>query len=672
MPANNPRRREGEDRLTPDRHEMRRQLAALQERVSRNGAAASHAELEALAGLVQDALARIDSDEKRWTRRHAELERRLLAIEHSRMFRGLRFTGNVWREWKGRLGQALLASPWHAWYVKLARPRRAADAYRQWLENEQPPAERALARQPLLSILLPLHNARREWLEAAVESVRRQSYPCWQLCVCDDASDSGWAAAYFAALSAAEPRIRFVRAAAHAGISGASNLAAELADGEYTAFLDQDDLLAPFALYAIAEAVQDGEPVLLYSDHDYLNSAGERVQPIFKPAYSPDLLRCSMYFGHLLVVRTKELREAGGLRPEYDGSQDYDLALRLTEKPALVRHIPRMLYHWRQHAGSTALDAGAKPFTQAAGQRALTEVVRRRDPNAQVEAGALANTYRVRWPVPPDLKASLIITSRNAGLLGRCLRAIEEHTAHANRELVIVQHRTGDTRALDRLLERQLCVRVPYTGPFNFAVMNNLAARQASGDVLVFLNDDVEPLHAAWLEEMLAHARRWEAGVVGARLVYPSGAIQHAGIAVGIMDGAGHLHRHTFAADDWKWLPFTRNVSAVTGTCLAIRKSVFEELGGFDEAFPVNYNDVDLCLRAREAGYEVIVEPAALLRHYECQSRAPGVRLEERDLFEQRWAEWLERGDPFYSPHLTRSREDAGLETGVPADLTAR
>jgi GT2 family glycosyltransferase len=651
---------------------MRRQLAELQERASRNSAAVSHADLEALAALVQEALARIDHDEKRWAHRHAELERRLLAIEHSRMFRGLRFAGTALREWKGRLGQVLLDSPLHPLYLKLARPHRAAAQYREWLENEQPPLEEALGRQPLISVVLPIYNARPEWLEEAVESVRQQSYPCWQLCVCDDASDSILVGEYFAALTAAEPRIRFTRSPQHLGISGASNLAAELADGEYVAFLDQDDVLAPFALYALAVAVQDGEPAILYSDHDYLDSAGRRVQPIFKPAFSPDLLRGSMYFGHLLVVRTRELRELGGLRPEYDGSQDYDLALRVTEKPALVRHIPRMLYHWRQHAESTALDAAAKPFTQAAGLRALAEIVQRREPHAAVTAGPLANTYRVRWPVPADLKASLIITSRNARLLGGCLRAIEERTAHLNRELIVVEHRTQDTRAMDDLLERRACLRVPYRGAFNFAIMNNQAARQAGGDVLVFLNDDVEPLDAAWLEHMLGHARRWEVGVVGARLLYPSGAIQHAGIAVGIMDGAGHLHRHSFAADFWSWLPFTRNVSAVTGTCLAIRKSVFEELGGFEEAFPVNYNDVDLCLRAREAGYEVIIEPAAVLRHYECQSRAPGVRLEERERFEQRWAEWLERGDPFYSPHLTTSREDAGLEACSGADLTAR
>jgi GT2 family glycosyltransferase len=215
---------------------------------------------------------------------------------------------------------------------------------------------------------------------------------------------------------------------------------------------------------------------------------------------------------------------------------------------------------------------------------------------------------------------------------------------------------------MDRLLEGSTCLRVPYTGPFNFAAMNNLGAGKATGTVLVFLNDDVEPLDSDWLGAMLAHACRREVGAVGAKLVYPSGAIQHAGIVIGIMEGAGHLHRNTFGSANWNWLPFTRNVCAVTGACLAMRKSVFEELGGFDESFPENYNDVDLCLRARQAGYEVIVEPAAVLRHSECQSRQAGVRLEERYTFERRWAAWLERGDPFYSPHLSRRLEDAGLE----------
>jgi hypothetical protein len=379
----------------------------------------------------------------------------------------------------------------------------------------------------------------------------------------------------------------------------------ELASGEYIGFVDQDDLLAPHALTCVAEAIDGSQPEMLYSDEDYLNSQGDRVHPIFKPAFSPDLLRCGMYLGHLLVVRTVRLRELGGFRPEFDGSQDYDLALRLagdrTLAPGVIRHIPRVLYHWRRHPDSTAQYAAAKPYTQTAGLRAVSEVVARRDSRALVTPGAFPNTYRVRWPVPPNLKASLIICSRNAKWLSRCLESIARHTSHDNREVVIVQHRTSYVPAMDRLLQNCDCVLVPYTGPFHFAAMNNLGARHATGDVLIFMNDDVQPLDVGWLSAMLAHANRREVGAVGAKLLYPSGAVQHAGIVIGIMEGAGHLHRHTFGSPYWNWLPFTRNVCAVTGACLAIRREVFAELGGFDESFPVNYNDVDLCLRARPA-----------------------------------------------------------------------
>jgi GT2 family glycosyltransferase len=634
----------------------------LQELLCRTDSPPSRRELLALVDFLEETLSHIEAGEKQAVRHYAELERRLIDIENSRFLRTLQWPGRFLGDWKGRLGQLLLHSALHPIYLKLVHPHLTADRYRVWVESEPAPGERIGSRKPLISLILPVHNPRREWLDAAVASVLDQTYGCWQLCVCDDASEQDWVAGYFRARMSAEPRIRFVRSSERLGIAGALNRAGEHATGEYAGFLDQDDVLAPHALDCVAQAVQDSQPDLVYSDEDYLDNQGRRVQPIFKPAFSPDLLRCGMYLGHLLVVRNRTLREVGGFRAGYDGSQDYDLALRLAALPATIRHIPRVLYHWRQHPDSTALDTAAKPYTQAAGHKALSEAVARRDPQAVVTLGAFPNTYRVRWSIPANLRASLIVCSRNAKLLKRCLDAVEKHTAYAHREIVIVQHRTGDIAAMDRLLDACACVRVPYTGPFNFAAMNNLGARKATGDVLVFINDDVEPLESEWLTAMLAHANRREVGAVGAKLIYPSGAIQHAGIVIGVMEGAGHLHRNTFGSAYWNWLPFTRNVSAVTGACLAMRKKVFEELDGFDESFPVNYNDVDLCLRARQAGYEVIVEPAALLRHYECQSRQAGVRLEERYLFEQRWAAWLERGDPFYSPHLRRTLEDAGLE----------
>jgi GT2 family glycosyltransferase len=660
-----------EARLAENSKPLFRAIPELEELLSRTNPPPSREEMLASAALLENILARVEANEKRALRHYTEIEERLLAIENSRFIRLLQLPGRIFGDWKGRLGHLLLHSPLHPLYLKLLKPHAAMKRYRLWVESEGAPVERKLGRQPLISIILPVRNPHRGWLEAAVESVLRQSYGCWQLCVCDDGSDQDWVAEYFNAQSAAEPRIQFVRCREAMGISGASNRAGELARGEYTGFLDQDDVLAPHALYSVAEAVQDEQPTLIYSDEDYLDVQGSRAQPIFKPAFSPDLLFCGMYLGHFLIVRTERLRQLGWLRPEFDGSQDYDLALRLSAQSAVVRHIPRVLYHWRQHPNSTALDAGAKPFTHAAGLKALSEAVARRDAGAVVTSGTFPNTYRVRWPCAAGIKASLVICSRNAVLLKRCLEAVMRRTSYANREVVIVHHRVGDIAAMERLIGSSGCVRADFQGPFDFAAMNNLGARHATGEVLVFINDDVQPLAPEWLEALLAHACRREVGVVGAKLLYRSGAIQHAGITIGILEAAGHLHRNTFGAEFWNWLPFTRNVSAVTGACLAIRKSVFEQLAGFDELFPVNYNDVDLCLRAREAGYEVIIEPAAVLRHYECQSRLAGVRLKERYLFEKRWAAQLERGDPFYSPHLNRTREDAGLELHAVAEPVA-
>ena len=423
--------------------QLRLAIAELQELLRRQGEACPTArqaeacptwqELAALTGFLEEALSHIEAGEKQAVRHYAELERRLLDIENSRFLRTLQWPGRFLGDWKGRLGQLLLHSPLHPLYLKLVHPHLTADRYRLWVESEPAPGQRRLPRQPLLSLILPVHNPRRDWLEAAVASVLGQTYGCWQLCVCDDASAQDWVATYFNALSATEPRIRFARSSEHLGIAGALSRAGELASGEYAAFLDQDDVLAPHAFDCVAEAVQDAQPDLLYSDEDYLDGQDRRVQPIFKPAFSPDLLRCGMYLGHLLVVRTAMLRELGWFRAGYDGSQDYDLALRLAKRSAAIRHIPRVLYHWRQHPDSTALHAAAKPYTQAAGLRALAETVALRDPQAVVTVGAFPNTYRVRWSVPANLRASLIVCSRNAKLLQRCLEEVEKHTSHPHR-----------------------------------------------------------------------------------------------------------------------------------------------------------------------------------------------------------------------------------------------
>lgn len=594
----------------------------------------------------------------------------LLEVDGNYLVRALRAPGRLLRDWRGRLGQTLLHSRFHPLYLKLVRPRTAEDAYRRWTEREEaamPPPQwftaraRQFACHPTISVVMPVHNPQREWLVEAVESLRNQTWPDWQLCVCDDASEDSWVAEYFIAQCSADPRVRFVRSETGLGIAGATNRAGELARGDYVGFLDQDDVLAATALHGVAEAVESAPADLVYSDEDRLDDTGRRVEPIFKPGWSPDLLLSCMYLGHFLVARRTALERVGWLRSAFDGSQDYDLALRITEGGGEVRHIPRVLYHWRQHPGSTASRTGAKPYSHAAGFRALTDAVKRCGSASEVENGPFPNTYRLRQPLSGTPLASIVICSRNARLLERCLKSLEASTAYQKRQVVVVHHLTGDDAGIARLALCHDCTRICYSGPFDFSTMCNLGARTSTGEVLVFVNDDVAPLTPDWLSTLVAHAQRPDVGVVGARLLYPNGAIQHAGMAIGIMNGVGHPQRQTFGSGYWNWWPVARDVSAVTGACLAIRKDVFEEMGGFDPAFPVNYNDTDLCLRVREAGYRVIYEAAAVLTHAECRTRRPGVRYAERNLWVRRWGPWLERGDPFYNPNLSTQSEDAAL-----------
>lgn len=598
-----------------------------------------------------------------------DLESRILAIENSLVFRSLRRIGRIGSNWKGRLGQLLLHSPLHPLYLRLRPPHSQIDAYRIWLEEEARSTpgrdwfdSRALQfkRRPSISVVMPVCNPDKQWLEAAIDSVRNQSWPCWQLCLCDDFSSEPWVAEQLTREAVQDNRFAFVRAGQRLGISGALNRAALLAKGDYLAFLDQDDLLAPHALHYVAQALQNTDADLLYSDEDKLDEAGRRIEPIFKPAWSPDLLLSCMYLGHLLVVRRDLFNAISGFRSEADGSQDHDLALRMADRDIVVRHIPRVLYHWRKHADSTAASPGAKPYTQDAGRRAVAEAMARRGIAATVEDGPQPHTYHVHRAIHTPRLASLIICSRKPRLAGKVLRSIARNTDYANRETVLVEH------GVDLRVSNLHGTKIRYDGDFNFSRMNNIAVQAAKGEWLVFLNDDVEPLDPKWLTELLAHIQRPEAGIAGARLLYPSGSCQHAGIVTGIMGDTGHPLRNTFASPWWHWGRVTRNVSAVTGACMAIRKSVFEELGGFDETFPVNFNDVDLCLRARQKEYQVIYEPAAVLRHRECQTRAPVVRWRERAAWRRKWPQYYGATDPYYSPHLVLSREDASIRTDEP------
>jgi hypothetical protein len=432
------------------------------------------------------------------------------------------------------------------------------------------------------------------------------------------------------------------------GSAASLNQAALDAASDYLVLLSPGSRLASNALFDLAAELQQERFEVLYGDEDHLSPSGARQDPIFKPGWSSELIFSPLYMGRFLAVSTVVFQAVGGFREGAQGAYLFDLALRLSEQPVRFHHVARVLM--------SAEKDGSNP---AATKSALEHFIAGRSLAANVEPSG--NGFAIRRKVEGTPLVSIVICSRRATLLNKCLKALERGTAYQCRETIVVEHITEEKNQLDSVLSRSSCIRVPYSGSFNFAAMNNLGAKAAKGDVIVFLNDDVRPLHNLWLDAMVAQVQRPEVGVVGALLTYPSGAIQHAGIALGLMGTAGHPGRGTFDGGFWTWATVTRNVSAVTGACVAMRREVFEELNGFDPLFPVNYNDVDLCLRARQAGYEVILEALARLWHFESGTRSLGVAWEEHELFWEKWGAQIARSDPYYTPHLTVRSEDCSL-----------
>jgi GT2 family glycosyltransferase len=492
-----------------------------------------------------------------------------------------------------------------------------------------------------------------------VASVRAQSYEKWQLCLAADGPQQGSVLGLVEESVNQEPRIKFTCLPKRAGFSAASNAASEMAEGEYLGFLDPGDVLSPFALHYLVESIQDADRDLIYSDEDRLGPANTRVQPIFKPDWSPGLLLSSMYVGRFLVVRREAFQRVGGFRSQFDGAHDHDLALRVTAQYTKVGHIPRVLYHRRSHESSTT--GFAKPDAAEAGRRAVQEAARIGRARAEITASTSAGSYQVRWQAAEGSAVSIIICSKTARLVERCVKSLRNSIGGLPCEVLVVHHEDGEADPEMRRALAQLGVKiVPYRGAFHFSKMNNMAAAEARAPYLLFLNDDVHAIGGGWCERLVGQLQQPGVGIVGAVLRYPGGAIQHAGIVLGVGDGAGHVGRFQFVSELWPWLTLTREVSAVTGACMAIRAETFQHLGGFDPGFPNNYNDVDLCLRAASAGYRVVLVAADELIHDECGTRAGLTHLAEREAFYERWMEVLRRPDPYYSPALCAA-EKIGL-----------
>ena len=529
---------------------------------------------------------------------------------------------------------------------------------------------------PLISLLLPVYETPEVWLRRCLDSVLAQVYRNWELCIADDASPTPRVREVLEEYARRDARIKLVFRTVNGHIAEASNSALALAQGASVGLLDHDDELRPHALLEMAEAIRaHPEAALLYSDEDKIDAEGRRFDPYFKPDWNPDLLLSQNYVCHFTVINTALVRAVGGFRKGFEGSQDHDLILRCAESlaPAQIRHVQKVLYHWRAIEGSTALVREAKDYASAAGVRAVGEHLQRTGRDAVVEELPHGH-YRVRWGIPRNApKVSIIIPTRDrVDLLRSCVDSLRAHTDYPNYEIVIVDNQSVEPRTLAYLgeLRAQHGIRVlEYDAPFNYSSINNYAVSQCDGSLLCLLNNDIEVLEPGWLTEMTGHGLRPEVGAVGAMLYYPDRTIQHAGVILGIGGVANHAYLYQPAGYPGHGARalVAQDLSAVTGACLLTRREVYRQVGGLDERLQVAFNDIDFCLRVGQAGYRIVWTPFAELCHHESVSRGSDDTEEKRMRFitevqamQNRWQEQL-LSDPAYNPNLTLIDTEFGL-----------
>ncbi|MEG4200416.1 glycosyltransferase, partial [Microcoleus sp. Pol12A5] len=532
--------------------------------------------------------------------------------------------------------------------------------------------------KPLISIVMPAYNTPENYLQEAIESVLNQIYPYWELCIADDASTAPHVKQILQEYAAKDSRIKVAYRTKNGHISHCSNSALELARGEFVSLLDHDDTLTPEALYEVVLLLnRHPEADMIYSDEDKIYQDQELINPFFKPEWSPDSFLSRMYTCHLGTYRRSLINEIGGFRPGFEGAQDYDLVLRFTEKTDKIFHIPKILYHWRMHAGSAAGGVEAKPYAYDAGQKALQEAIERRGEPGKIEGVPyFLGHFIARYKIADYKRVSIIIPTRDLGdVLDNCLESIFTKSVYPNYEVIVIDNGSQEKHTAEILAKWTAKESARFKSyrldiPFNFSKINNYAASKAEGDYLLFLNNDTEVITPDWIDGMVEQAQRSSIGAVGNLLIYSDNKIQHAGVVMGLGGGvAGHSYYHMPRSIPGYFgnVVGMNNVSAVTAACLMCRREVFESVGGFDEELTVAYNDVDLCLKMLEKGYQNIYLPHVVLYHHESKSRGYEDSPEKKErlkqeskLMESRWQKYIEN-DPYYSPHLTRACQDSGI-----------
>ena len=569
--------------------------------------------------------------------------------------------------------------------IKLEALSKGDGLYQTWLkENRVTKKELNQQRKTVFqenikfSLVVPLYKTDKYLLKALVDSVLAQTYSNWELCLSDGSGADSPIRSILEEYQKKDPRIKVVFNDKQLQISDNTNAAIGIATGNYIAFADHDDTLAEEAFYQMAKEIsQHPEADLIYSDEDIIDIRGNRLFPHFKPDFNPDYLCCVNYICHLVVVKRTLLDRTGLLRPEYDGSQDFDFLLRCTEHTdsEKIRHIPKILYHWRSHEGSTAGNPDDKPYAVIAGEKALAGHYERMGIKAEVEYTGCPVVFRTRFVIEGDPKVSILIPNKDhTEDLNKCVTSILEKSTWKNIQIIVIENNSEKKETFhyyEELEKRYPQVKVvTWDGPFNYSAINNFGAKYADGDYFLLLNNDTEVITPEWLENMMGYCQREDVGIVGAKLLYPDNTVQHAGVVVGIAGFAGHiLTGYDRYATGYLWrLATTQDESAVTGACLMVKRSVFEELHGLDESFAVGLNDIDFCLRARALGKLVVFTPEACLYHYESKSRGlentpeKKARLQkEVDHFRERYGDFLKKGDPYYNPNLSIVRGDCAF-----------
>lgn len=568
---------------------------------------------------------------------------------------------------------------------KITEIRNRPIPYDKWLPKHLPTQEE-LARQkkqifpemPKISIVVPLYRTKEEYLQQLVDSVKAQTYPNWELVLSDGSGEDSPLTETLRRLARQDSRIRPVHNGCRLRIAQNTNAGIGEAAGEYIAFADHDDLLTPDALFECVKAL-NGHPgaELIYSDEDKVSIRGNRFfEPQFKPDFNLDLLCTVNYICHLMVIKRTLLDKVGLMRPEFEGAQDYDLTLRCIEEAREIVHIPRILYHWRAHEESTSQNPESKGYAFEAGRRAVQAHFDRIGVPAEVYGGAYPGLYRTRYLWSSNPLVSILIPNKDhTEDLERCISSIEEKSTYRNYEYIIIENNSEEKETFayyEELQNRLPNARVVYwDGPFNFSEINNFGAEYAKGDYLLLLNNDTEVINADWLEELLGYCMRPDVGIVGARLYYEDNTVQHAGVVIGFGGIAGHcfVQQPRENTGYCHRIICAQNYSAVTAACMMVKAEVFRAVGGLTPELAVAFNDIDFCLKVREAGYLVVYNPYVELFHYESKSRGYEDTPEKRERFaretktlEDRWPEVFRNPDPYYNVNLTLKSQDFSLK----------